>query len=135
VAVRPRARGRATHACCWEWMRFLDEHDVELFDSRARLKGALGRYAEHRATGPVEQRFAATTWGRHMSVLSVFYRWAIAENYATAQPFTYRTARAHFRIEATGGGVESLQHAPHAVLPSEDPDRHPVLDQLTASQS
>ena len=79
-----------------EWMRFLDEHDVELFDSRARLKGALGRYAEHRATGPVEQRFAATTWGRHMSVLSVFYRWAIAENYAAAQPFTYRTARALF---------------------------------------
>ena len=31
-----------------------------------------------------------------MSVLSVFYRWAIAENYATAQPFTYRTARALF---------------------------------------
>jgi hypothetical protein len=60
------------------------------------LKGALSRYAEHRATGPVEQRFATTTWGRHMSVLSVFYRWAIAENYATAQPFTYRTARALF---------------------------------------
>ena len=79
-----------------EWMRFLDEHGVALFDSRARLKGALSRYAEHRATGPVEQRFAATTWGRHMSVLSVFYRWAIAENYATAQPFTYRTARALF---------------------------------------
>jgi site-specific recombinase XerD len=76
-----------------EWMRFLDEHGVALFDSRARLKGALSRYAEHRATGPVEQRFAATTWGRHMSVLSVFYRWAIAENYATAQPFTWRPHR------------------------------------------
>ena len=72
------------------------EHGVGLFDSRARFKDALGKYAEHRATGPVEQRFAATTWGRHMSVLSVFYRWAIAENYATAEPFTYRTARALF---------------------------------------
>ena len=56
--------------------------------------GVVG--CHHRATGPVEQRFAATTWGRHMSVLSVFYRWAIAVNYATAQPFTYRTARALF---------------------------------------
>ena len=79
-----------------EWMEFLDEHGVALFDSRDRLKGALSRYAEHRATGPLEQRFAATTWGRHMSVLSVFYRWAIAEGYATAEPFTYRTARALF---------------------------------------
>jgi hypothetical protein len=46
-----------------EWMRFLDEHGVALFDSRARLKGALSRYAEHRATGPIRQRFAAPTWG------------------------------------------------------------------------
>jgi hypothetical protein len=79
-----------------DWVEFLAEHGVGLFDSRERLKLALSRYAEFRATGPVEQRFAATTWGQHMSVLSVFYRWAIAENYATAQPFTYRTARALF---------------------------------------
>jgi hypothetical protein len=29
-------------------------------------------------------------------VLSVFYRWAIAEGYASAELFTYRTARALF---------------------------------------
>ncbi|MGH9181312.1 MAG: site-specific integrase, partial [Acidimicrobiales bacterium] len=64
------------------WREFLDAHGVELFDSRERLKQALGRYAEHRAAGPVDQRFAASTWGQHMSVLSLFYRWAMAEGHA-----------------------------------------------------
>ena len=31
-----------------------------------------------------------------MSILSLFYRWAIAEGHAEAEPFTYRTARALF---------------------------------------
>ena len=77
-------------------MEFLAEHGVGLFDSRERLKQGLGKYAEHRATGPVQRRFAATTWGQHMSVLSLFYRWAIAEGHAPAEPFTYRAARALF---------------------------------------
>ena len=79
-----------------EWMEFLAEHGVGLFDSRERLRRGLGRYAEHRATGPASQRFAASTWNRHMSILSMFYRWAIAERYAQAEPFTYRAARALF---------------------------------------
>lgn len=79
-----------------EWVEFLADHGVGLFDSRGQLKYALSKYAEHRATGPVAARFAATTWGRHMSVLSLFYRWAIAEGHAEAEPFTYRTARARF---------------------------------------
>jgi integrase len=79
-----------------EWMEFLADHGVGLFDSRDQLKYALGKYAEHRATGPTGERFAATTWGQHMSILSLFYRWAIAEGHAEAEPFTYRTARALF---------------------------------------
>lgn len=79
-----------------EWMEFLAEHGVGLFDSRVRLKAVLSRYAEHRAAGPVKARFAATTWGQHMSILSLFYRWSINEGYATAEPFTYRAARALF---------------------------------------
>ena len=79
-----------------EWMEFLTAHGVGLFDSRERLKLGLSRYAEHRATGPLGQRFAASTWGQHMSVLSMFYRWALAEGYARAEPFTYKTARALF---------------------------------------
>ncbi|MCE4941940.1 hypothetical protein LVX13_02170 [Streptomyces albulus] len=31
-----------------------------------------------------------------MSILSLFYRWAIIEGYASAEPFTYRAARALF---------------------------------------
>lgn len=79
-----------------EWIEFLAEHGVGLFDSRERLKAGLSRYAEHRAAGPLKARFAATTWGQHMSILSLFYRWAINEEYATAEPFTYRAARALF---------------------------------------
>jgi integrase len=79
-----------------EWTEFLAEHGVGLFDSRERLKFGLSRYAEHRATGPGEARFAATTWGQHMSVLSLFYRWAMSEGHTTAEPFTYRSARAVF---------------------------------------
>ncbi|MGH9066836.1 MAG: tyrosine-type recombinase/integrase [Acidimicrobiales bacterium] len=85
------------------WIEFLAVHGVELFDSRERLKHALGRYAEHRAAGPVGDRFAASTWGQHMSVLSIFYRWALAEGHAQAEPFTYKTARALF--DGTGREV------------------------------
>jgi site-specific recombinase XerD len=79
-----------------EWTEFLAGHGVALFDARVQLKYALGKYAEYRATGPARERFAATTWGQHMSVLSLFYRWAIAEGHSEAEPFTYRTARALF---------------------------------------
>ena len=79
-----------------EWMEFLTEHGVGLFDSRDRLKLGLSRYAEHRANGPLRQRFAASTWGQHMSILSMFYRWALEEGHAQAEPFTYKTARALF---------------------------------------
>lgn len=79
-----------------EWAEFLAVHGIALFDSRERLKAGLSRYAEYRAAGPVKGRFAATTWGQHMSILSLFYRWAIDEGYAAAEPFTYRSARALF---------------------------------------
>jgi len=79
-----------------EWMEFLALHDVGVFQRRERLKLALSRYAEHRAVGPARQRFSATTWARHMSILSMFYRWAMEEGHAQAEPFTYRTARALF---------------------------------------
>ncbi|MBH0774691.1 tyrosine-type recombinase/integrase [Nocardia bovistercoris] len=79
-----------------DWMVFLAEHGVGLFDSRDRLKLALSRYAEYRATGPLPRRLAATTWGQHMSILSLFYKWAIEEGLAAAEPFTYRTARLLF---------------------------------------
>ena len=79
-----------------EWMEFLAEHGVGVFGSRERLKLGLSRYAEHRAAGPLKQRFAASTWGQHMSILSMLYRWALDEGHAAAEPFTYKVARALF---------------------------------------
>ncbi|MGW4529147.1 tyrosine-type recombinase/integrase [Amycolatopsis sp. NPDC004378] len=79
-----------------DWMVFLDDHGIGLFDTRDRLRSVLGSYAAHRATGPIEARFEATTWNQHMSVLSSFYRWAEAEGHAPAVPFTYRPATAYY---------------------------------------
>jgi len=79
-----------------EWLEFLAARGVGLFDSRDRLRRALGAYSEFRGSGAAGQRFAASTWNRHVSVLSVFYRWAITEGHAEAEPFTYKTARALF---------------------------------------
>ena len=79
-----------------EWLEFLTARGVGLFDSRDWLRQALGAYSEFRGSGAAGQRFAASTWNRHVSVLSVFYRWAITEGHAAAEPFTYKTARALF---------------------------------------
>lgn len=107
------------------WMEFLSEHHVDLFDSRERLKLALSRYAEQRATGPLRQRFAASTWGQHMSILSIFYRWALGEGHAQAEPFTYKTARALFH--GTGREVRvnlavRRSPKPHVTLKYLEPD-------------
>jgi len=108
-----------------DWSEFLALHGVGLFDSRQRLKAALGKYAEYRAAGPAERRFAATTWGRHMSVLSLFYRWALDEGHAQAEPFTYRTARSLF--DGTGRTVQvnlavRRTPKPHVTIKYLEPD-------------
>jgi integrase len=78
------------------WMEFLADRGTSVFDGRERLRAALSGYAEYRAAGPVAHRFAAATWNQHVSVLACFYRWAIAEGHAPAEPFSYRMARAVF---------------------------------------
>jgi integrase len=108
-----------------EWMEFLAEHGVGLFAGRDLLKQALGKYAEYRATGPVGARLAASTWGQHMSILSLFYRWAIAEGHAEAEPFTYRMARALFN--GTGREVRvnlavRRRPKPHVTIKYLEPD-------------
>src|SRR6266568_5048985 len=79
-----------------EWMEFLADRGVGVFASRERLRVALSGYAEHRATGPAGRRFAASTWNQHVSVLASFYRWAMAEGHAVAEPFSYRAAQTVF---------------------------------------
>jgi integrase len=87
-----------------DWVEFLTGRGVGLFDSRAALKQALGAYAAHRADGPVAARFAASTWNRHISVLSCFYQWAVAEGHTPAVPFTYAQSHACY-----GGQVRPVQ--------------------------
>jgi integrase len=108
-----------------EWSEFLSEHGVGLFDSREQLKSALGKYAEYRAAGPPDERYAASTWGQRMSVLSLFYRWAIENGHGEAEPFTYRTARALF----AGTGREARVNMavrrtpkPHVTIKYLEPD-------------
>jgi integrase len=79
-----------------EWMVFCAEHGTGVFADRERLKAVLGAYAAYRADGPQRARFAATTWNRHMSVLSCFYQWAVAEGHAPAVPFSYGQARVRY---------------------------------------
>jgi site-specific recombinase XerD len=108
-----------------EWMEFLADRGVGLFDTRERLKHALGTYAEHRATGPTDRRFSASTWNRHVSVLSMFYRWAVAETHARAQPFSYRVARSLFADTGRQGRVNLAvrrRPKPHVTIRYLEPD-------------
>ncbi len=78
------------------WLMFLACLGVAVFDTRHDLKRALGAYAANRASGPVQFRFAASTWNQHISVLSSFYQWAVAEGHASAVPFSYAQALSRY---------------------------------------
>ena len=79
-----------------DWMVFCAEHGTAVFADRERLRAVLGAYAGYRADGPERARFAATTWNRHMSVLSCFYQWAVVEGLAAAVPFSYAQAQVRY---------------------------------------
>ena len=91
-----------------DWMSFLPGIGVEVFDTRERLKDALSAYAAHHATGPVEARFAASTWNQHVSVLSGFYQWAASEGEANPRATAFAGASSppvRSRIAWNGGGM------------------------------
>lgn len=101
------------------WMEFLIKRGMRLFDERTALKAALSAYAIHRACGPVEDRFEASTWNQNMAILSAFYRWALAEGYAVAEPFTYKqatTAYADSRREVTVNQARRRQAKNHVTI-------------------
>lgn len=94
VSGCPAPRSWAVYArILRDWAVFAAEHGVGVLTGREQLRSLLGAYAVYRACGPVRVRFEASTWAQHVSVLSGFYRWAVAEGYAIAEPFTYRQAR------------------------------------------
>ncbi|MGH3183428.1 MAG: tyrosine-type recombinase/integrase, partial [Streptosporangiaceae bacterium] len=104
-----------------DWIDFLAGRDVGVFDCREVLKSALSGYAEYRAAGPVERRLAASTWNQHVSVLGSFYRWAVAEGQAQAEPFTYRAARGMHAAagqgrEARGNAATRRRPKPHVTI-------------------
>ena len=106
-------------------MEFLTDRGTVVFASREQLRAGLSAYAEYRATGPLDRRFAAATWNQHVSVLASFYRWAIAEGHAPAEPFSYRTTRAVFAGTAREVGVNLAARRrpkPHVTIKYLEPD-------------
>lgn len=96
-----------------DWMVFLAGRGVAVFGSRERLKAALGAYAVSRSCGPERARLGASTWNQHVSVLASFYRWAVAEGHAGAEPFTYRQARVFFADQVRQRPVnQAIRRAP-----------------------
>jgi len=79
-----------------DWMVFCAGHGTDVFAGREDLKAVLSAYAVHRAGGPGQARFAATTWNRHVSILSCFYQWAVAEGHASGVPFSYAQAQVRY---------------------------------------
>jgi integrase len=79
-----------------DWMAFCAGHGTDVLGRRAELKAVLGTYAAYRADGPEHARFAARTWNRHVSVLSCFYQWAMAEGYVGAVPFSYAQTQVRY---------------------------------------
>lgn len=75
------------------WLDFLAERGVDLFDSKDRLRDALSAYSGVRLGDSLDRRLDVASWNLHVVVLSTFYRWAVSEGYAHAQPFTYATTR------------------------------------------
>ena len=83
----------------------------------------------------MKERFAASTWGQHMSILSLFYRWAMEEGHAEAEPFTYRTARALFA--GTGREVRvnlavRRTPKPHVTIKYLEPGLHAAVPERPA---
>ena len=79
-----------------DWMEFCAGHGTAVFAEREQLKAVLSAYAVYRADGQEHARFAAATWNRHVSVLSCFYQWAVAEGHARGVPFSYAQAQVRY---------------------------------------
>ena len=108
-----------------DWMEFLGVRGVSVFAGREALRAVLSAYAEYRATGPLQRRFSAATWNQHVSVLASFYRWALAEGHAQAEPFSYRIARSMFtgrRGEVRVNRSARRRPKPHVTIKYLEPD-------------
>ncbi|WP_205327620.1 site-specific integrase [Glycomyces sp. YM15] len=71
------------------WVEFLNILGIHPFADRRELRDALSCYAEHRLSGPLTARWGSASWNQAVTVLAVFYRWAVEEDYAPAVPFSF----------------------------------------------
>ena len=117
-----------------DWLEFTAARGVGVFDTRERLKEALGAYAAYRSCGPAESRFGASTWAQHVSILSGFYRWAVAEGHAVAEPFTYRQARGFYGGERTVNLAVRRRPKPHVTVKYLEPDFASMFVRALAGQ-
>lgn len=76
-----------------DWLTFLGERGVEVFDSHQRLRAALSMYAEFRLAGWLTVRLAESSWNLHITAVAQFYDWAVNEGHTSAVPFTYIWAK------------------------------------------
>ena len=105
-----------------DWLEFAAGRGAGVFDTRERLREVLGAYAAYRACGPAEFRFGASTWAQHVSILGSFYRWAVAEGHAPAEPFTYRQARGVYGGERLVNLAVRRRPKPHVTVKYLEPD-------------
>jgi len=71
------------------WVEFLEACGFALLADRQQLRDALSAYAEHRLSGPMEERLSPASWNLAVKTLSAFYTWAVAEGYVRAVPFSH----------------------------------------------
>lgn len=117
-----------------DWLEFTSARGVGVFDARERLKEVLGAYAVYRSCGPAEFRFGASTWAQHVSILSGFYRWAVAEGHSAAEPFTYRQARGVYGGERTVNLAVRRRPKPHVTIKYLEPDFASMFVRALAGQ-
>jgi integrase len=117
-----------------DWLEFAADRGAGVFDTRERLRELLGAYAAYRACGPPGSRFGASTWAQHVSILSGFYRWAVAEGYAVAEPFTYRQARGAYGGERMVNLAVRRRPKPHVTVRYLEPEFASMFVRALAGQ-
>lgn len=71
------------------WAEFLTSHNVSLLASRKDLRDEISLYAQHRLSGDLGDRLSSSSWNMAVKIIAGFYRWAAAEKYVDAEPFSY----------------------------------------------
>lgn len=102
-----------------DWLMFLAERGVGVFEERDRLRSGLSLYAEYRLSGPLDVRLAEKSWDLHTTVLACFYDWAVAEGARSGDAVHLRVGEAA-GARASGRRAAQPREAPVAAQPHGD---------------